>query len=241
MTTEVAILNATTALSDAQIAPVVPALQVQLNRDFTPIWHISANLTYVPKGQTPKAGSWVLSVLDNSDQAGALGYHDITSTGLPLGKAFAATDLQYGLSWSVTISHELMEMLVDPWINLTVFNQTGNTAGALYSYEVCDACEDDSFAYEIDNIQVSDFVTPAWFEGWRQPKSTTFDFKGHITQPFQLINGGYISYFDVSNGGGWQQQTDDKAPTTLRHRAAVGSRRERRTINKSMWVPSTAV
>ena len=30
-------------------------------------------------------------VLDTSDQAGALGYHDVTPQGLPLGKVFAKT------------------------------------------------------------------------------------------------------------------------------------------------------
>jgi hypothetical protein len=241
MTTQVAILNATTTLTDAQIAPAVAALQTQITRDFAPVWHIDAHLTFVPRGHAPMAGSWVLSLLDNSDQAGALGYHDITAAGLPLGKAFAATDAQYGLSWSVTVSHELCEMLADPWINLTVFNQNTNTAGRMYAYEVCDACEDDSFGYEINGTKVSDFVYPSWFEGWRTPHSTKFDFGGHITQPFMLLSGGYISYFDVSNGGGWQQITADKAPTNMRHRAAVGSRRERRTILKENWVASTAV
>jgi Fe-S cluster assembly iron-binding protein IscA len=35
-------------------------------------------------------------------------------------------------------------MLGDPNINLTVFVQNSNTAGMLYAYKVCDACEDDT-------------------------------------------------------------------------------------------------
>jgi hypothetical protein len=46
-------------------------------------------------------------------------------------------------------------MLGDPNINLTVFVQNSNTAGILYAYEVCDACEDDSLGYQIDNILLS--------------------------------------------------------------------------------------
>jgi len=49
-------------------------------------------------------------ILDDSDQAGALGYHDLTSDGLPIGKVFAASDLKAGTSWTVTASHELLEM-----------------------------------------------------------------------------------------------------------------------------------
>ncbi len=43
-------------------------------------------------------------------------------------------------------------MLADPNINLSAFVQNTNTAGTLYAYEICDACEDDSLGYMIDNI-----------------------------------------------------------------------------------------
>lgn len=60
---------------------------------------------------------------------------------MPLGKVFAGTDLKYGYTWSVTASHELLEMLADPNINLTVLLQNSETAGTLYAYEVCDAAK----------------------------------------------------------------------------------------------------
>src|ERR1051325_14894 len=125
----VAILNASTVLTDAQLAPVVAALAKQVLNDFGPVWGIAANVTFVPKGSQAPAGAWQLVVLDDSDQAGALGYHDLTKDGLPMGKVFARTDLNNHLSWSVTISHELLEMLGDPDISLTVFAQTSTPAG----------------------------------------------------------------------------------------------------------------
>src|SRR5271166_5102256 len=112
MTIQISIINASTVISDPDGAAATAALQTQVTRDFFPIWGTPATLTYVPKGHTAPTTTWHLSILDNSDQAGALGYHDITPQGLPLGKAFAKTDLRYGLSWTVTISHELFEMLV---------------------------------------------------------------------------------------------------------------------------------
>lgn len=234
---QISILNASSVVTDADAAAVVTALQTQITQDFAPIWGIDATLSFVATGHTPPANQWLLAILDNSDQAGALGYHDLTPAGLPSGKIFAKTDQQYGLSWSVTASHELLEMVVDPWVNLTVFSQAGNTAGRLYAYEVCDACEDDSFGYMIGNVTVSDFVTPAWFESWRPENSTTFDFHNKITAPFQLLTGGYIGYFDVSNGGGWKQATAQSVPTH-KSRAPVGSRRERRTAGPDSWVTS---
>ena len=146
-TTQISVINESTVLTDAEVTPVVIALQQQVTNDFRPIWGTDAELKMVPQGTQPPTGTWWLVILDDSDQAGALGYHDLTPDGLPIGKVFAASDLKAGTSWSVTASHELLEMLADPNINLTVFAQNANTTGILYAYEVCDACEDDSFGY----------------------------------------------------------------------------------------------
>ena len=238
-TIRVAVINASTVVSDQEAQPVVAALQRQVHEHFAPVWGIDADLTFVPSGGEPAAGAWWLAVLDNSDQAGALGYHDLTNEGMPLGKVFAGTDLQYGLQWSVTASHELLEMLADPDINLTAFNQTSNTAGTLYAYEVCDACEDDSDGYEIDNVLVSDFVYPTWFEFFWARGATQFDYQNRISEPLELLPGGYIGAFDVGSGSGWHQITAEKATLAYRMRPPVGSRRERRRTPRDKWLRST--
>jgi hypothetical protein len=238
-TTQISVINESTVLTDADVTPVVAALQQQVTNDFRPIWGTDAELTMVPQGTQAPASTWWLVILDDSDQAGALGYHDLTPDGLPIGKVFAASDLKAGTSWSVTASHELLEMLADPNINLTVFVQNANnTSGTLYAYEVCDACEDDSFGYKINNILVSDFVYPAWFESFRAEGSTQFDRMNQIQNPLQLLSGGYIGVFSVTDGSGWQQQTAEKHPTNLRHRGHVGSRRERRSVPHNQWLTS---
>jgi len=237
-TIQISVINESTVLADTDIVPVVAALQKQVTNDFRPIWGTDAELTIVPKGTQPSSGSWWLVVLDDTDQANALGYHDLTTEGLPMGKVFAASDLKAGTSWTVTASHELLEMLADPNINLTVFAQNTNTAGTLYAYEVCDACEDDSLGYQIDNILLSDFVYPSWFESFRTEGSTQFDRMNKMQNPFQLLVNGYIGIFNVSTGSGWQQQTAEKRPTNILHRGVVGTRRERRTIPHELWVNS---
>ncbi len=237
-TIQVSVINESTVLADTDVVPVVAALQKQVSNDFCPIWGINAQLTIVPKGTQPPTGSWWLVMLDDSDQANALGYHDLTTEGLPIGKVFAASDLKAGTSWTVTASHELLEMLGDPNINLTVFVQNNNTAGVLYAYEVCDACEDDSLGYQIDNVMLSDFVYPAWFESFRTEGSTQFDRMNKIQTPFQLLVNGYIGIFNVTAGSGWQQQSAEKRPTSALHRGSVGTRRERRTIPHDQWINS---
>src|SRR6266568_6527393 len=237
-TTQISVINESTVLTDADVTPVVGALQQQVTNDFRPAWGVDAELTMIPQGTPAPAGTWWLVILDDSDQAGALGYHDLTPDGLPIGKAFAASDLKAGTSWTVTASHELLEMLADPNINLTVFIQDANTTGTLYAYEVCDACEDDSFGYQINNVLVSDFVYPAWFESFRTKGATQFDRMNQIQNALQLLTGGYIGVFNVTDGSGWQQQTAEKSLSNLRHRGQVGSRRERRSILRDQWLTS---
>jgi len=58
--------------------------------------------------------AWAMVFLDDADEAGALAYHDLTPEGLPLAKVFVRTTLEAGESVSVSASHELVEMLVDP-------------------------------------------------------------------------------------------------------------------------------
>lgn len=230
---DVAVVNRGTVWTDAQAAAVTAALAIQVNRDFAAAWGLNCTLTYVGLKETAPASHWWLTLLDTSDQQGALGYHDMTPAGLPLGKAFLKTTVTDGGTPSIVASHELLEMLADPWISDTVMNGQGNR---LYAREVCDACEDDQFGYEIGDISVSDFVTPAWFEPLRAAHS--YDHRGHITAgPFALIAGGYIGYMDIQ-GGGWQQLTADRA-WRPQYRAHLGTRRERRTVAKDFWQRST--
>ena len=235
---QISLINQSTVLSDADVKAALPALQTQVHRDFAPVWGTDADLAFVGAGQNPAPGSWWLGVFDNSDVADALGYHDITTEGLPLGKIFAGTDLQTGQSWTITASHELLEMLGDPDINLTVLVQSSDTAGRLYAYEVCDACEADNLGYLIDGVRVSDFVFPSWFESFRAPGSAKFDQQGQISQPFQLLPGGYIGIFDIGSGTGWTQLNAAK-PLTALQRPRLGSRRERRRALRTHWMKSS--
>jgi hypothetical protein len=238
---KIACINESTDVTDAQAAPVVAALQRQVREHFAPAWGVDADLRLVPKGQHPHPGEWWIVILDNADQADALGYHDLTREGLPLGKVFARTTRLAGGHWTVTASHELLEMLGDPDINLTVFVQNGeHPTGRLYAYEVCDACEDDAFGYVIDQVLVSDFVYPSWFESFRKKGSTRFDYGQRIHHPFELLSGGYIGYFDVTGGHGWQQLTKD-GRAGARSRPRVGSRRERRRTPRDQWQESAVV
>ena len=200
----IAIQNSSTVLTDAQVQAAVAALQIQLDRDWQAAWGTTATLVFVSRTQGIPTGAWPIYVLDTSDVSGALGYHDETASGVPYGRIFAKDDITYGYNWTVTLSHELLEMMLDPYVNLTVFRQTTNTAGMLYAYEACDACEADNLGYQINGITVSDFVWPAWFDTTiTNTAGHRYDQMNHLTAPFQLSSGGYIGVFQVTNGSGW--------------------------------------
>ena len=228
------IINESTVCTDAEVSAMVRALQIQVSQHFCPVWGADAYLTFIPRGHQPYPQHWWIAVLNNSDMAGALGYHDVTSIGHPLGKVFAGTDKQYGYSVSVTLSHELLEILIDPYINLTAQMPDGN----FYAYEVCDAIEADELGYLINGILVSDFVYPAWFEG--ALPGARIDQMQHLHSGCPTLGaGGYISYYDP-NTGQWHQYTARTDPNTqYRARAPVGSRRERRTIPIHQRIIST--
>jgi hypothetical protein len=187
----IAITNVSTCLTDPQVEAILPALQKQVSDEFKAYWEQDCTLSFVPKGQPLIAGWWQIIISDNPDQAGALGYHELTSAGAPLGKVFARLDLDIGSLWTVTLSHELLEMLADPWINWCAMGSDSK----IYALEVCDAVEADDLGYSIDGVRVSDFVTPAWFE---PTCADRLDFKKHISKELELARGGI--HFDLGSG-----------------------------------------
>lgn len=219
----IAVTNASTCLSNAQVEAVLPVLQKQVSNDFQAYWELDCTLNFLTSNQPLIAGWWQIVVVDNPDQAGALGYHELTEQGAPLGKIFAKLDLDSGSSWTATLSHELLEMLADPWINWCAVGSDSR----IYALEVCDAVEADNLGYFIDNILVSDFITPAWFEPTTIDR---MDFKQHLTKELEIARGGYISVFNEADG--WTQITARGAGGP---RILPGSRRQRRKLIRPAW------
>jgi len=231
--TNISFVNESTVVADNEVVAAASAFQTQVSRDLKSTWGMDANLAFLHKGEVPKPTDWVIAILDDSDQAGALGYHDVTVSGQPLAKIFAKTDKENGYSWTVTTSHELLEMLGDPQLCEATFIQNDVTSGVLYARELCDACEADQYGYLIDGILVSDFVLPTWFQP--DVKSSKKDFCGHIKSAFELLPGGYISVFAIPNSGdGWtMDQHAEQGKSGMRSpQGGAHSRRERRRLCK---------
>ncbi len=127
----IAVMNHATVDLGAPLDKMVAALQKAYDQFFLPVWGYPVKL-YI--AQQAKPGDWQIVFLDNADDSGALGYHDLTANGQPVSKVFVKDTIKNGDKVSVTVSHELFEMAIDPIANL--WADAGN--GTDYAYEMSD-------------------------------------------------------------------------------------------------------
>jgi hypothetical protein len=215
--TDIALINRTARIRDAVFAGRLAAFQAQITEDFAPLWGVApATLHFVGKAEAPDPAHWRVWLLDNSDQAGDLGYHE-DAAGVPEAKIFCEEDMRYGSEISVTISHELLEMLADP-----LTSRMGPLIdGAQYIVEVCDPVEADDDGYEKAGVKLSNFALPAYYQpgqpGVTQAAGGPWDFRGLLTGPCPMLRpGGYAMFL---KNGGWTSTMARYEDGALSHRA----------------------
>jgi hypothetical protein len=183
----IALMDERSQVFGPPIAAVAAALQIQVSRDFAPRWGRNAKVVTVRAGRGPIAGSWLLVILDYAG-GGALGHHFVTREGLPQAVVGAVTS---GERWPTIASHELLEMLANPWLDSCVY---APSLGQNIPCEVCDPCGRDAYHLNPsnpDSIRVSNFVYPSWFGS--KKKGAPYDQMGRIHRSFEVSpNGGRI-------------------------------------------------
>src|SRR4051812_28577667 len=111
-------INRATIALGVDWAHLIAALAEYANNIFAPIWGTPAKIIDGGAGPGIPSGYWAIIFLDDADQPDALGSHELTPEGLPLSKVFLRTTLGDGQKVSVTAAHQLVEMLVDPGIQM---------------------------------------------------------------------------------------------------------------------------
>lgn len=192
-------VNQSTVVGADELAAVVAALQIQVTRDFAPVWQIQAQLQ-VATTQTP--GRETILILDDSDQADALGYHELSKSDIPTGFVFAKTCRDNGTTWSSCASHELLEQLVDPDADGARIT-TWNHHPAAVMAEVADPVESDS--YTINGVEVSNFILPLW---WEANSPGPWDYLRKLKGPLTMTSGGYVAY--STNLRNWNQSVQNE-------------------------------
>ena len=208
----IAILNQSTLVSNADAAIMTQAIATQVRLDAAPLWGRTpaAVVFYTDPSAVPAEAHGIAIVDTIQDQPqGVLGFHTEDQGGRLWGVVAAKPELDNGAhvttgDWSVSsvLSHEVLEMFVDPDCNLWA----NNDKGSAYSFEVCDPVE--APTYTVKNVSVSNFVTPCWFDPLAA-KSSQFDKLGHLTAAFSILKGGYVVY---ESEGKEQQKFGDEFP-----------------------------
>lgn len=202
---DIAVINFS-SIPDTKAQEVIRAVNRQVMEDFMPIWgsgyrcklHASPFEPAAPNviREDPVQAEAVVYLVDQASIPGALGYHDLNNSEVPVG--FVFTDLG---DWTVTFSHEVLELIVDPTVNILVpgpdpREPENPDAWLLHTYEVCDAVE--RTEYVIDGVTVSNFVTPMYFAEGNAP-GTRNDFLGVGVDSFGVTPGSHLGTVDPSD------------------------------------------
>jgi len=183
----------------SDVARVAAALQRQASRDFGPIWKVEATVDAFPKLRDVPVGYWPTIVRTDIGVSGAAGVHEDRN-----GRPFALIEMSD--SWSLTASHEMLEMLGDPFGKRTIPGKSPKRGQGRVEFlvEVCDPSEAEPFAYTINDILVSDFYTPRYFDPVRAD-GVRYSFTGAIMRPREVLRGGYLSWHEPLSDHWWQQ------------------------------------
>jgi hypothetical protein len=197
---QVGLVDKTGKLDPGLVEATAAALNIQVMRDLPQYWNVHATVRYLPSAHKIPVGVWPVFLVAKLPP-GEGGVH-LDKKNQPYSLVIGTPDDE---SWTIDASHETVEMLVDPAGNrlqpsraiAVAGNTTEDTNGEFqYLVEACDPCEGNQYAYSIQGIAVSDFITPHFYD----PVVTTsarYSFGGNIKRPRQILPGGYISFIDT--------------------------------------------
>jgi hypothetical protein len=219
----ISVINHTNGnVTNKRLIEVIRSINRQILEDFEPYWGMGATLRL--EGRSEKEpdpmhpidmrGDAIIYVWERAKEDSsksleeeareAVGYHDQNFMGIPHGFVFIDVSKRLKQDWSVALSHEALEMIADPELNLLVQgphpeDPKNPDKFVFHFYEVCDAVSAES--YEIDGIKVSNFVLPLYFTGGDEYDGRN-DLLGTVyngttsLKSFGVNPGGYISYID---------------------------------------------
>lgn len=196
---KIALIDTTGSISQSQLFQVAKAVELQVQRDFSSVWDITAEITVQSNNSPIEADVWPVFIQSELDVKGVYGYHwidDVTN------KPFAR--ILYRDNYTLTVSHEILEMLVNPYLTRYQVTDisTDIPGDEKFLLEVVGPVQDVLFGYYINNILVSNFMYPSYFD-LIAISGKKYDHLGLIKKPKSILSGGYISFID--NLGQWWQ------------------------------------
>ncbi len=193
----------------------------QVNYDMAPHWHVY--LEEISTGTPDETADGDLFIARTHRTPGNLGEHWADDTRpqawVDVGEA---TDIA---EWTITLSHEVLEMVVNPHVNRFVPIPGGPAGWSNSAYfiaqEVCDPVN--ANYYMMGDIMLSDFVFPAWFTVHQGDEPNTFmeqvlD-RDWGVDSFQPRDDGFVLYIRGADGLSHVRHGQDVSPAIIPHLA----------------------
>jgi hypothetical protein len=231
LTDHIALVSLTNDVPTRSFLQAAAALQKQITRDFTPIWGLPAtvdafaDLASVPSDYHPVVlfgdpkeleqrlefaigEEHAEDLIDDFERGRMSGLHLNAYTRQPFALV-AVTE-----TWSVTLSHEVLEMIADPFGNrlIAAAHPLDRAQRVKYLLEVCDPCQ--AVWYPVNGVPVADFFTPRYFDPVRVDRSR-YSFTGALEYPLEIAEGGYLTWIDPKDSGLYQLAAGDAEPVLL--------------------------
>jgi hypothetical protein len=247
LTDHVALVSLTREIPDRLFLLAAAAVQKQITRDFMPFWglpatvDVFADLASVPSDYHPVVvfgdateltdelrpligEELAAELIDDFEMERLSGLHLNAYTRQPFALVAAAD------AWSVTLSHEILELIADPFGNrlIAAAHPVNRDQRVKYLLEVCDPCQ--AVWYPVNGVPVSDFYGPRYFDPVEAMQGR-YSFTGEIERPLQILEGGYLSWIDPADSGLYQLGADSDEPMLVHSLAQLArSRAPLRTI-----------
>lgn len=191
----VMVANRSTLLSESEVKRAVKAVDIQLRKHFGPAWNIAAGCFL--EGKVKRNYDAVIEIQDEPTIDDAAGYHEYDADSvMPTGYVFLSIAKETGDSWTAILSHEMLELVLNKHCNYYAIGRhplDGRKKCAVW-LEACDAVQCQT--YEIDGIEVSDFLYPHYFTPFDESGSQNNHCGDRPVDSFGVTEGGYMGYFD---------------------------------------------
>ena len=242
----ISVINITNgAVADKDLQRALRAVNRQIAEDFAPYWGFGSQLRLEGRAGGGKdrvnlpdmRGDAVLYLQDVLKVAEVEGYHARHFSGVPYSFVFLELSRKLNEDWTVTLSHEALELTGDAEDNLLVQGpDPRNPKDTVFHwFEMCDAVQNES--YLIDGVGVSNFVLPLFFTS-SEERGGRNDFLGTVTEgqtlrSFSANPGGYIGFFDPKINGHeqWSPPEDAVAKARRKIKKDAGSGRGQRRMH----------
>jgi hypothetical protein len=143
-------------------------------------------------------GYWPIIIVDELDDSNGTGFHTVNNH-LPYAIVKSDND------WQLTCSHEMCEMLVNPFVNkLAIANMPEEPQDEVqFLIEVCDPCGDASY-HGSNGTHLSDFCTPNFYDN-KKARGIKYSHTGAIEAPRQILKNGSVTWHNPRNHRWYQQ------------------------------------